>query len=76
MNCPLNGNRCNINKTHHSLFLANSPYYLIFNLDYNQNNNYNNIFNNYSLLNILKCFVLISKSLDISTLFEETFETP
>ena len=71
MNCPLNGNRCNINKTHHSLFLANSPYYFIFNLDYNQNNNYNNIFNNYSLLNILKCFVLISKSLDISTLFEE-----
>ena len=71
MNCPLNGNRCNVNKTHHSLFLANSPNYFIFYIDYNQNNNFNNIFNNYSLLNILKCFVLISKSFDISTLFEE-----
>ena len=68
MNCPLNGNRCNINKTHHRLFLANSPSYFFFNLDYN------NLFdNNNSLLNILKCFILISKSLDISTLFEENF---
>ena len=71
MNCPLNGNRCSINKTHHRLFLANSPSYFIFNLDYNQNNNNNNIFNNFSLLNILKSFILISKTLDISTLFEE-----
>ena len=71
MNCPLNGNRCNINKTHHRLFLANSPSFFIFNLDYNQNNNYSNIFNNYSLLNILKCFILISNSLSISLLFEE-----
>lgn len=69
MNCPLNGNRCNINKIYHRLFLGNSPSYFIFHLDYNQSNN--NIFNSYCLLNILKCFVLISKSLDISTLFEE-----
>ena len=69
MNCPLNGNRCNINKIHHRLFLGNSPSYFIFHLDYNQSNN--NIFNSYSMLNILKCFVLISKSLNISTLFEE-----
>jgi hypothetical protein len=71
MNCPLNGNRCNINKTHHRLFLANSPSFFIFNLDYNQNNNNNNIFNNFTLLNILKCFILISKSLNIPILFEE-----
>ena len=71
MNCPLNGNRCNINKTHHRLFLANSPSYFIFNLDYNQNNNINNIFNNYTLLNILKCYIIITKTLDIYNLFEE-----
>jgi hypothetical protein len=71
MNCPLNGNRCSINKTHHRLFLANSPSFFIFNLDYNQNNNNNNIFNNFTLLNILKCFILISKSLNIPILFEE-----
>ena len=71
MNCPLNGNRCNVNKTHHRLYLANSPSYFIFNLVYNQNNNINNIFNNYSLLNILKCFVLMSKNFDIPTIFEE-----
>ena len=69
MNCPLNGNKCNINKIHHRLFLGNSPSYFIFHLDYNQSSN--NIFNNYCMLNILKCFVLISKSLDISSLFEE-----
>jgi len=69
MNCPLNGNRCNINKMHHRLFLGNSPSYFIFHLDYNQSNN--NIFNNYYMINILKCFILISKSLEISSLFEE-----
>ena len=69
MNCPLNGNRCNINKIHHRLFLGNSPSYFIFHLNYNQSNN--NIFNSNYMLNILKCFVLISTSMDIPTLFEE-----
>ena len=75
MNCPLKGNRCNINKTHHKLFLSNSPSYFIFNLDYNQNNNTNNIFNNYSLLNILKCYIIIAKSFDTYDLFEENIAT-
>ena len=69
MNCPMNGSRCDINKTEHRLFLANSPSYFIFNFDYNESNM---SFNNSSLLiNILKCFVLISKNLDINMIFEE-----
>ena len=69
MNCPMNGSRCDINKTEHRLFLANSPSYFIFNFDYNETNI---SFNNSSLLiNILKCFVLISKYLDIDMIFEE-----
>ena len=31
-NCPINGQRCPINKTFHKLHLANSPSYLIFNI--------------------------------------------
>jgi hypothetical protein len=65
----MNGSRCDINKTEHRLFLANSPSYFIFNFDYNETNI---SFNNSSLLiNILKCFVLISKYLDIDMIFEE-----
>ena len=72
MNCPMNGTRCDINKTQHRLFLANSPSYFIFNLDYNEiffNFNLNN--NNFLLIDILKCFVLIAKTFDINMLFEE-----
>ena len=69
MNCPMNGTRCEINKTEHRLFLANSPSYFIFNLDYNESKIYFN--NNSLLLDILKCFILISKNLDINMIFEE-----
>ena len=69
MNCPMNGTRCEINKTKHRLFLANSPSYFIFNLDYNESDI---IFNNNTLLiDILKSFILISKNIDINMIFEE-----
>ena len=69
MNCPMNGTRCDINKTQHRLFLANSPSYFIFNLDYNESSI---CFNNSTLLiDILKCFILITKNFDINMIFEE-----
>ena len=69
MNCPMNGTRCEINKTKHRLFLANSPSYFIFNLDYNESDI---LFkNNTLLIDILKSFVLISKNIDINMIFEE-----
>ena len=64
MNCPTNGTRCNINKTHHKLHLSNSPNYLIFNLEHDYLNE------KYSLMNILKSFVLIPVKFDIWSLFE------
>ena len=69
MNCPMNGNRCDINKTQHRLFLANSPSYFIFNLDYTESNFA--FTNNTLLIDILKCFILISKYLNINMIFEE-----
>ena len=68
INCPVNGQRCPINKTFHKLHLANSPSYLIFNLeqDFNEyNSNYS-----FSALNILKNFVLIPYRFDVWNLFE------
>ena len=69
MNCPMNGKRCDINKTQHRLFLANSPSYFIFNLDFTESNIAFN--NNIFLIDILKSFILISKNLDINMIFEE-----
>ena len=69
MNCPMNGTRCEINKTQHRLFLANSPSYFIFNLDYNESSI--KFSNNTLLIDILKCFILISKNFDINMIFEE-----
>ena len=69
MNCPMNGTRCEINKTQHRLFLANSPSYFIFNLDYNESSI--NFSNDTLLIDILKCFILISKNFDINMIFEE-----
>ena len=67
-NCPVNGQRCPINKTFHKLHLANSPSYLIFNLGHDNNNIYEKY--GYSIMNILKCFVLIPNKFDIWDLFE------
>ena len=67
-NCPINGQRCPINKTFHKLHLANSPSYLIFNLehDFNQiDDSYS-----YSVMNILKSLILIPSKFDIWDLFE------
>ena len=67
-NCPTNGNRCPINKTFHKLHLANSPSYLIFNLEHDFNvidESYS-----YSVMNILKSLILIPNKFDIWTLFE------
>ena len=66
--CPVNGQRCPINKTSHKLHLANSPSYLIFNLEHDMNHIYANY--GYSIMNILKCFVLIPNKFDIWDLFE------
>ena len=67
-NCPINGQRCPINKTTHKLHLSNSPAYLIFNLEQNfKENNSNLAFNS---LDILKNFVLIPNQFDIWDLFE------
>ena len=66
-NCPTNGNRCPINKTFHKLHLANSPSYLIFNLEHDFNvidESYS-----YSVMNILKSLILIPNKFDIWTLF-------
>ena len=71
MNCPMNGSRCNINKVQHRLFLANSPTYFIFNLDYNETNFETINFNSILSLDILKSFILISKTLEINMIFEE-----
>ena len=68
MNCPVNGQRCPINKTFHKLHLANSPSYLIFNLE-QELNEYNSNYS-FSALNILKNFVLIPNRFDIWNLFE------
>jgi hypothetical protein len=67
-NCPVNGQRCPINKTFHKLHLANSPSYLIFNLEHDFNiidESYS-----YSVMNILKSLILIPNKFDIWTLFE------
>ena len=67
-NCPINGQRCPINKTFHKLHLANSPSYLIFNIE----QEINEIEGNYAypIINILKSFILIPNKFDIWTLFE------
>ena len=67
-NCPVNGQRCPINKTSHKLHLANSPSYLIFNLEHDINQIQEGY--SYSVINILKTFVLIPHKFDIWTLFE------
>ena len=67
-NCPVNGQRCPINKTFHKLHLANSPSYLIFNLEHNINQ-LKKIYS-YSIMNILKSFVLIPNKFDIWDIFE------
>ena len=67
-NCPVNGQRCPINKTFHKLHLSNSPSYLIFNLE--QDFNEYNLNYAFSSLNILKNFVLIPNKFDIWDLFE------
>ena len=64
LNCPINGTRCNINRTHHKLHLSNSPAYLIFNLEHDYLNE------KFSLMNILKSFILIPVKFDIWSLFE------
>ena len=69
MNCPVNGQRCPINKTFHKLHLANSPSYLIFNLEQDFKE-YNNLNYSFSAINILKNFVLIPNKFDIWNLFE------
>ena len=68
MNCPVNGQRCPINKTFHKLHLANSPSYLIFNLE--QDFNEYNLNYSFTALNILKNLVLIPNRFDIWNLFE------
>ena len=67
-NCPINGQRCPINKTFHKLHLANSPSYLIFNLEHD----FNQIDDSsaYSVINILKSLILIPSKFDIWDLFE------
>ena len=59
--CPVNGIRCNINKTPMKLLINNNPSYLVFYLQQNLN---------YNLYDILKNFILIPKTFNISTLFE------
>ena len=66
--CPANGQRCPINKTFHKLHLANSPSYLIFNLEHDINRIDNDYA--YSVMNILKSFVLIPNKFDIWDIFE------
>ena len=68
INCPVNGQRCPINKTFHKLHLANSPLYLIFNLE--QDFNEHNLNYSFSALNILKNFILTPYRFDIWNLFE------
>ena len=68
MNCPVNGQRCPINKTFHKLHLANSPSYLIFNLE--QDFNEYNLNYSFTALNILKNLILIPNRFDIWNLFE------
>ena len=67
-NCPINGQRCPINKTSHKLHLSNSPSYLIFNIEHE----INEIDGNYAypIINILKSFILIPNKFDIWNLFE------
>ena len=67
-NCPVNGQRCPINKTLHKLHLSNSPSYLIFNLE--QDFNEHDLNYAFSSLNILKNFVLIPNKFDIWDLFQ------
>ena len=66
--CPVNGQRCPINKTFHKLHLANSPSYLIFNLEHDISRIDEDYA--YSVMNILKSFVLIPNKFDIWDLFE------
>ena len=66
--CPANGQRCPINRTFHKLHLANSPSYLIFNLEHDISRIDDDYA--YSVMNILKSFVLIPNKFDIWDLFE------
>ena len=68
INCPVNGQKCPINKTFHKLHLSNSPSYLIFNLEHEINQKKENYA--YSIMNILKSFILIPNKFDIRDLFE------
>lgn len=67
INCPVNGTRCNINYTHKKLVLNNTPIYLVFSLQ--QQSRANGLFA-YSVMDILRSFVLIPHRFDISQLFE------
>ena len=66
--CPANGQRCPINRTFHKLHLANSPSYLIFNLEHDISRIDEDYA--YSVMSILKSFVLIPNKFDIWDLFE------
>ncbi len=59
--CPVNGMRCNVNKTHKKLILNNNPSYLVFSFPQKLN---------YSILDMLKIFILIPKNLELSNLFD------
>ncbi len=59
--CPVNGVRCNVNKTHKKLILNNNPSYLVFSF---QPKLY------YTIMEILKIFILIPKNIDLTNLFE------
>jgi len=61
IDCPVNGIRCNINKTHMKLIINNNPNYLVF---------YLNQCLNFGIYDILKNFLLIPKTFDINTLFD------
>jgi hypothetical protein len=65
--CPAKGIRCEINKTYKSFFLSNSPSYLIFSL---QKQTLINM--NFSVMEILKTFILIPKIFDLGTLFDHS----
>ena len=61
IDCPVNGIRCDVNKTHMKLVINNNPYYLVFYLNQSLN---------FGIYDILKNFLLIPKTFDINTLFD------
>ena len=68
-NCPVNGNRCNINNTHKRLVLNNTPIYLVFALTRsNNNNNDYNLFT--SVYDCLKSFILIPQIFQVESVFD------